>query len=55
MAEGPSKSVSTKSLDSDEEFRDFCENFVFSGCVSEFFRKILIFGFFWGISLIASN
>ena len=42
MAEGPSKSLSTKSLESDEEFRDFCENFVFSGCVSLFLYNFLV-------------
>lgn len=41
MAEGPSKSLSTKSLDNDEEFRDFCENFTSSGSVSNFYCKIL--------------
>lgn len=40
MAEGASKSLSTKSLDSDEEFHEFCENFKFSGSVSIIFDKI---------------
>jgi hypothetical protein len=33
MATGSSKSFSTKSLDHDEEYSEFCENFAFSDTV----------------------
>lgn len=35
MATGSSKSFSTKSLDCDEEYSEFCENFSFSDAVNK--------------------
>lgn len=40
MAAGPSKSLSTKSLNGDEEYHEYCENFEFSGNVN---KKIVLF------------
>lgn len=39
MASGPSKSLANNSIDGEEEFSDFCENFTFPGTVSYYFLK----------------
>lgn len=41
MAAGPSKSFSTKSLECDEEFSEFCENFSFSDTVRNYILNSL--------------